>query len=195
LTKPTENDVLDALGQSHMSMIFEDSEGNWYYCSYIGSEMVFGEIEDTSVLTDMDALNKYLKDMGYVGADEKDFDQSAYVEGDFSESVDQAKAYSENIDLIDYEPNDVQKAIDNFINERFAGEASDSEYSLLWNNCGHVAMLLFGLGITPDGESYGDLLAALALMLGTLTGLPSSLFNLMTYFAKSTLPTEDDLRR
>lgn len=134
-----------------MSLLLQNEEGNWFYTSYMGDRMVYEPIADSSVLFDLDKLNSYLRDHGIVKEVERDFTKSSYIEGDFTEALSLADDYNKNINLIQYNPNIFQSVADILPNK--AGGVSGTNYSLFWNNCGHIAMNLFSMGITPDGTT------------------------------------------
>jgi hypothetical protein len=149
LMKPVENGALALLGQEHMSLILSNSSEEWYYVSYLGSSLKVKKISDTSVLTSLSKINQHLKSGGFVGAEEKSFTRSAFVPGDFTAALRQAKTWSDNPNSIPYEKVPI---LDNIFDA--LANLEDSQYSLFFNNCGHVAMDIFGLGIGKDGSTY-----------------------------------------
>ena len=122
------------------------------------------------------------------------------MRGDFSKAFETAYDYSEDISLITYNPNSIQGGIDppiNWLIKKFSGEdVSDTNYSLLFNNCGHVARDLFKLGVDSNGERFGTTMMIIDIFSRGIINIqtPTTMFNQMARYSDSALPTMDDLK-
>ena len=197
INKPVEQDALRKLGQEHMSLIIQDENGNWHYASYYGGKYTLKQINDTSVLTDIDKLNDYLYANEFLNKNDKQrFHKSVYVKGDFTEAYKQAYSYKENIADIPYDPNMIQAEIDGILGwaiEKFTeNKVVGTEYSFLFNHCGHVAIQLFRTGILPDGTKVDDIWRILEILFG-MTETPGKMFSYVRFFMDAELPTAEDL--
>ena len=81
-------------GIDHMGGFFQDSDSKWYYF-YWGNTVKFTEVESNFNGSIQD-VNKYLKKIGLMGADNNDYYKAVYVKGDFSDSVKEGKRKKQN---------------------------------------------------------------------------------------------------
>ena len=162
-------DVLDGnTPVDHMSALFEDENGDWYYFFW-GETVIYNQIEDDSALESLENLNEYLAEKGFIN--DVEYYTSVYIKGDFTASHDAASALKSAYDKQDWERDSLLDIIPNFINEKL--EINNADYRLLTNNCSQVTMELFYMGTLPSGENVGDYSAQMK-NFGLISVLPNA---------------------
>ncbi|MBQ4369694.1 MAG: hypothetical protein II784_01700 [Oscillospiraceae bacterium] len=131
---------LPLINMEHMSALFLEPNGELYFFFW-GDVVNFERIEDPDVLESMDSLNDYLFGHGLYHRADRPYFRSVYIEGDFSASIEEARR------------------LKRVFEESEEGESMpNAAFSLTKANCSQIVMGLVGLGVMPDGSSFGDYL-------------------------------------
>ena len=160
---PTEPGITNRLGQEHMSILMQDKNGQWFYNAFMGDHIIYAAISKDIDVTDLGSLNEWLKENGIVDKAWYDFTRSAYVEGDFTAPLDMIARYKDKPDekyqklanQVEYSPDGIQSRLDNLA-RKVANENFSTTYSPVFNNCGHVAMSWFYMGLLPNSDITYD---------------------------------------
>ena len=121
-------DIDGAYAQGHISGIFQDSVGNWYYFYWGNKEAFVQQVTDNSAMNSLDSFNKWLNENNiYSGK----YDYATYIAGDFTESFLHAVEISKNY--------------------------STDQYNLLFRNCMQVTWECILKGKFKDGTPIGNM--------------------------------------
>lgn len=143
--------TIEALGGDtpidHMSALFQDENGEWYYFFW-GNEVVYEKI-DNSIET-LEELNTYLRDNDLLDGKNEYF-SSVYIKGDFVESHKAAEQIKYDYEHQNWSKNSIYDFVPNLINEE--AKIENRDYRILSENCTQVTMKLFLKGTLPSGMS------------------------------------------